>query len=196
MKKSAKNVIYSIRNKINGKVYIGLTTQGFMQRKREHICRFNRGERNHKLYQAFRKYGLDNFEFEQLYEVTDLNELPGIEKQMIRKYDSYNNGYNMTIGGDTVSEETKDKLSKIFTGRKITWYSKIIESRKKNLMDRTIKTHEVMNSHGMVFDVKNLKQFCRERKIDLSNLYHKSKLDRFVKGYLLLRSSTTSPLRA
>lgn len=44
MRKS-DNIIYKITNLINGKVYIGLTTQGLSRRKGEHVYRFNLGER-------------------------------------------------------------------------------------------------------------------------------------------------------
>ena len=53
------------------------------------------------LYKAFRKYGVENFTFEEIEEVeNDL--LDEREKYWISFYDSYYNGYNSTIGGRLV----------------------------------------------------------------------------------------------
>ena len=51
------------------------------------------------LYWAIAKYGKDNFTIEQIEEVE--NDFLG-EREMywIHYYDSYNNGYNATLGGD------------------------------------------------------------------------------------------------
>lgn len=189
-----KNVIYKITNLTNNKCYIGLTTQGIEQRYKEHLSRLSKGDRDHKLYQAFKKYGIDNFKYEPIFYCFNKQDLPVMEIKFINQFNSYNNGYNMTIGGDFVSDETKLKLSKIFKGRKITWYNKILESRKKNLNDKRQKHFSVLNSNGMVLDVWNLKQFCREKHIDYSTLFNQSKKDKFSRGYLIIESSTTSPL--
>ena len=187
-----KNIIYKITNLVNGKVYIGLTTQGLKQRQREHISRLNRSERDHKLYLAMRKYGPDSFSFEELCCALSSEQLNELEKDFIKEYNSFNKGYNMTIGGDTVSEETKQKLSARFKGRKIEWYNKILASRKQNKQDKTIKYHSLLTSYGTIIEVHNLSDFCKSNKMDISNLYHYSKKDKFLKGYLWLESSTTS----
>ena len=54
------NQVYKITNKINDKVYVGITTQGANRRWSEHLYRFNSGERDHKIYLAMKKYGIDN----------------------------------------------------------------------------------------------------------------------------------------
>lgn len=50
------------------------------------------------LYQAFKKYGLENFTFEEIEEVPQ-DKLDEREKYWINYYDSYKNGYNSTLGG-------------------------------------------------------------------------------------------------
>lgn len=187
-----KNLVYKITNKINNKVYIGLTTQGFIQRKREHISRFNRGERDHKLYQAMKKYGIDNFEFTELFYVFDLNDLANFEIQFINEYNSFNRGYNMTVGGNTVSQETKDKLSSIFKGRKITWYDKILESRKQKgsiCGGHNKQWYKIQLPSGKIVEGVSLAHFCKEHLLSQSNLVSKGK----SKGYILLGRSTTIP---
>lgn len=89
--------IYKITNKINNKCYIGQTTD-YVRRFREHKNMGSGFEENKVLYKAFKKYGIENFEFEVIEDKTpDYNER---EKYWIKYYDSYNNGYNETLGGD------------------------------------------------------------------------------------------------
>lgn len=52
------------------------------------------------LYRAFKKYNLENFTFEILEECST-NELNDREKYWIQFYDTYRNGYNQTIGGNS-----------------------------------------------------------------------------------------------
>lgn len=157
-----KNLIYKITNTVNNKVYIGQTTQGLLQRQREHVSRFNRGERDHKLYQAFRKYGIECFTFEVICYALCETYLDALEIAFITNYNSYNKGYNMTVGGDTVSKETRQKLSAIFKGRKITWYDKIVETKRKNntLGNGSQTTYKVQNPQGAILTGENLNLFC------------------------------------
>lgn len=184
--------MYVIQNKVNNKVYVGLTTQGTKQRFKEHISRFNRGDRNHKLYLAFKKYGLDNFTFQEYFYGLDVESLKQTEQALIKDFDSYNNGYNMTIGGDTISEETKQKISQVLKNRKVTWGHKTRETKIANNSYGKFVT--LINRFGMLQEVKHLKSFCKTNKIDYSNLYHYSKKNKFYQGYLILESSTTSLL--
>lgn len=187
-----KNIIYKITNLQNNKVYIGLTTQGLARRKGEHIYRLNSGERDHKLYNAMRKYGINSFSFESICSALLPEHLGELEQYFIKEYNSFNRGYNMTIGGDTVSQETRDKLSAIFKGRKITWYNKILESRSKNKNNKTKKYHTILTTYGTTFETRDLSAFCKIHNMDVSNFYHYSKKSKFLKGYLWLESSTTS----
>lgn len=92
--------IYKITNNINNKVYIGQSIN-IEKRWREHKRRafVQNKEYNKYLYNAFRKYGLDNFSFEIIIECPreQLNEL---ECFYIRQYNSCNElyGYNETDG--------------------------------------------------------------------------------------------------
>ena len=89
--------IYKITNKINNKCYIGQTSD-YKRRFQEHKMKGYGNENNKLLYYAFDKYGIDNFTFEIIEDKTPLyNER---EKYWIKYYDSFENGYNMTEGGD------------------------------------------------------------------------------------------------
>lgn len=185
-------MIYKITNSVNNKVYIGLTTQGLIQRQREHLSRLNDCNRTHKLYQAMRKYGADKFKFEEIFVCFNDKDLVEFETAFIKEYNSFNKGYNMTVGGEVISQETKDKLRTKMLGRKLTWYNKILESRKNNPNDKRNKYHKLQTEAGEIIIIRNLKEFCVKHGIDVYNLYHAKKHKKFVKGYLLLESSTTS----
>lgn len=128
------NIIYKVTNLVNGKLYIGLTTQTLRERRYGHM--FNarnphKGDGDAYFYNAIRKYGEHNFKWEVIEiapnfdreeEVMDyLNER---EVYWIALYDSYNNGYNLTKGGGgkvgftfNHTEETKRKISESNMGR-------------------------------------------------------------------------------
>jgi group I intron endonuclease len=77
------NQVYKITNKINNKVYIGITTQGINRRWSEHLYRFNSGERDHKIYLAMKKYGIENFELSVIDETDDSGKLSRLEIRYI-----------------------------------------------------------------------------------------------------------------
>ena len=93
--------IYKITNLINGKVYIGCSKDiehRWIAHKSESILEHN-PQYNYSIHKAFRKYGIDNFSFE-IIELVPESELFEKEKYWIAFYDSYNKGYNETLGGD------------------------------------------------------------------------------------------------
>lgn len=130
-----------IRNKLNGKLYIGQTFD-LEDRWKGHLkkssnCRY--------LKHAFKKYGVDNFELKVVIICFD-EDMNRYEIDYIRKYHTLvPNGYNLREGGNNGkhheetknkirdalcgkphpkgiqqkhSEETKDKISKALKGRK------------------------------------------------------------------------------
>lgn len=113
--------IYMFKNKINDKCYIGQSINLY-KRLREHISWFNKEKGDTVIHRAFIKYGISNFEIQILekleyYEGIKV-ELDELEKKYIQEYDSYNNGYNSTLGGDAgvlglkMTEEQRIKVRK------------------------------------------------------------------------------------
>ena len=87
--------IYIHRNKINGKVYIGQTKQPLKSR-------WNNGygyKQCTKFWNAIQKYGWDNFEHKLIEDNLTLDEANRKEQYYIQKYNSIDNGYNISIGG-------------------------------------------------------------------------------------------------
>jgi group I intron endonuclease len=131
-------IIYCARNKLNGKVYIGQTVQGLVERKRGHVSA-SRVILNRYFPKAIYKYGVDGFKWKILCRVEALTAqltleyLNIVEQMCIKQYDSMNEakGYNCTLGGDGVcghvhTEVTKRRLSQRFKGRSFS-----IETRRK-----------------------------------------------------------------
>lgn len=116
--------IYIFKNNINGKCYIG---QGVSLRKRikHHFSNLKTKRYDLPLYRAINKYGLHNFTIDILESFIPENisndklikKLDKLEVEYIKKYDSYNNGYNCTKGGDfgvlglKMTDEQKKKVS-------------------------------------------------------------------------------------
>ncbi|MDY4495005.1 MAG: GIY-YIG nuclease family protein [Erysipelotrichaceae bacterium] len=130
--------VYAHKNKSNEKVYIGITG-----RKPEERWLNGHGYKNNIYFnKAIQKYGWDNFEHIVLAEGLTKDEAEQMEIKLILKYNATNQsfGYNIQNGGNSIgkhSEETKVKMSKshmgmhhtnetkrklsdIFTGRKLT----------------------------------------------------------------------------
>lgn len=104
--------IYKITNQVNGKVYIGQSRNIEKRWNQHRTTAFNSNNHNYNLplYRAIRKYGIENFIFEVLEEckIEELNEK---EKYYIKLYNSYFEGYNLTLGGDASgSEINKEKV--------------------------------------------------------------------------------------
>ena len=100
--------IYIHVNKINGKVYVGQTTQRVV------TDRFGKNGKNYKsspkFWEAIKKYGWDAFETIVLPEVyTDHKALDDAEVYYIKLYDSCFNGYN-TIIGKNLSQKVERKV--------------------------------------------------------------------------------------
>lgn len=98
--------IYVIKNRCNNKVYIGQTRTSIEQRWKEHLRDSKRCK--YTLYNAMRKYGIENFYVEQL-DVCDINMLDEMEISYIKKFKSTDDryGYNISTGGKTPQKEKK-----------------------------------------------------------------------------------------
>jgi group I intron endonuclease len=105
--------IYEIRNKLNGKRYVGSAKNIFGRWKKHKNC-LVRNEHNVKLQNAWNKYGESAFEFNVILWCAVLD-LIRYEQLFIDGYDTFKNGYNAcpTAGsslGFKHSEETKALL--------------------------------------------------------------------------------------
>ena len=91
--------IYKITNDINDKIYIGKTAFQIEKRFKEHCQDSQRYYENRPLYNAMNKYGIEHFKIEEIEQCND-EQSNEREQYWIKYYDSYNNGYNATLGGE------------------------------------------------------------------------------------------------
>lgn len=100
-------LIYIIRNDVNEKVYIGQTTSALTTRFHQHLKNSTLKSRHFKIYNAIKKYGKSHFYIEVLESNIPIDKLNEKEIYYIEQYDSFNNGYNSSKGGDgrTINKE-------------------------------------------------------------------------------------------
>ena len=130
-------IIYLIKNKVNGKCYVGQTQKekGFDYRYYcsgegiERVYNYHKSLREHNrsynehLLRSIEKYGFKAFEvIKYLDYAFSLEELNIKEKVYIQLYNSLKNGYNETLGGEGTegrphSEETRQKISEARKGK-------------------------------------------------------------------------------
>ena len=92
--------IYVITNDVNGKQYVGKTTDTIEERFKKHLIEYNRPRYEKRpLYAAMNKYGIEHFSVKQLEEC-DLNILNEREQFWIKELKTFHSGYNATYGGD------------------------------------------------------------------------------------------------
>lgn len=90
--------IYKFTSKTTGLSYIGQSVH-VEERQLEHLRTARDEKRNHtKWYQALQKYGIDDFDFSILEECS-ADQLNEKEIYWIAYYDSFQNGYNSSPGG-------------------------------------------------------------------------------------------------
>lgn len=115
-------IIYKIENIVNHKVYIGQTThkRGFNGRYDykgvgiERVYKYLLGKSkqvkycNQHLLRSIKKYGFDAFIVDEIFDTAeneeDLNEK---ERYYIKQFDSFKNGYNRSLGGDSIQGATQ-----------------------------------------------------------------------------------------
>lgn len=140
-------IIYKATNVINGQCYIGQTTQSFKKRKRDHL-KLARGGHGYKFHQAIKKFGEKMFEWVILCECSCVLELENNELYFMMLYDSVSNGYNDRYSNSTITDETREKISKANKGRKIS------EEIKKHLSDAA-KKNWIENRENHIIGIKN-----------------------------------------
>lgn len=123
--------VYIHRNKKNQKVYVGLTKQTPQARWRKN----GEGYKSQpKFWNAIEKYGWDNFEHIILKTGLTAKEASELEQNLIKSFNSIQNGYNSDEGGVTTnhSPETIDKIRKAMIGKNHTQETKNKISNSKN----------------------------------------------------------------
>lgn len=138
-----KKYIYKITNLINNKVYIG-QSKNPKKRWYEHCLEASNLRKNQLLYNAIRKYGVNNFKLEVIEgPIENYNER---EIYWIEYYNSYldkSKGYNMTPGGEEppMFEGENCYFSK--------YSDKIIEEIQKELINNNLSYEQISKKYNI-----------------------------------------------
>lgn len=104
-----KYSVYTHINKINGKMYFGITS-------REPEIRWGKGGKNYlqggqpKFANAIKKYGWDNFEHRVLGSNFTEEQAKKLEMIYIKLFNTIENGYNISLGGEGNTKYTDEQL--------------------------------------------------------------------------------------
>lgn len=178
--------IYKITNKINEKSYIGASIN------------IEKRFKQHKRYEStfgkhLKQEGVENFTFKIIQECSP-DDLEEKEIQYIAKYDSYNNGYNKTKGGESHFNKTgfyrvhKNKANELHNG--FTWAyvypAEPYKPKQISSTDLTLLKEQVINQ-GLPWYVvdedkaakslsENIPKTLRYTKNNVSGFYNVSKI--------------------
>lgn len=122
-----EGIIYEYRNNLNGKVYIGQSSD-FISRKRCHRW-LSKNKPEGYIHRAMRKYGEENFTI-SIVERCEVDKLDEREIYWINEKNSMApNGYNLSTGGSRpeMTEEVRQKISNARKGMIFT------DEHRKNL---------------------------------------------------------------
>ena len=139
-----RGFIYKITNTINGKFYIGQTIQNVKERFYQHCAtKCSKAVSNMAIHRAIKKYGKSNFTVEVIEEIDSAN-LNDRERYWIKYYNSYNNGYNSTKGGQDGCKPFKDLdvesiIKEYNTGKSLRTLGTIFKVDKQTIKDLLIR---------------------------------------------------------
>lgn len=142
--------LYRITNKVNGKMYIGMTVDP-KQRWRQHKCHSNRGG-SQVLAASMRKHGKENFAFEVLmteFGADCIEKCRDAEVLLIALSDTRSpNGYNLTDGGEGVfGYEYSEEQNKANSERQKKLWT---QERRDKASETTRKFFDENPEHGKV----------------------------------------------
>ena len=170
-----KCYIYFIINQITNERYVGQTTN-FNRRKTEHFSKLKQGiHPNPKLQNSFNKYGEENFIINKIqFDDITKQELDEQEIYYIKKYNSFNNGFNLTEGG--TGGDTRSKLS--FEDFCFAYFGN------KKYDGMTNKTAKYLNCDSSTISAIRREEAYdnfREKALNLSEEEKEKYLDNFIK---------------
>lgn len=164
-------IIYSARNKINGKRYIGATIQPLERRQSRHFYNAFTSKDNHIFAKVVRKYGWDNFEWEVLYKDIPREKLDLAEMCAIYMYDSFDNGYNYAIYGTGTRGRPAHNKGQKGVNSPITGIKRSRETKEKISAGKGSKPFNVYKKDGSFVGVwKTCRSCARDLGVDSSAL--------------------------
>ena len=191
-----RGFIYKITNKINGKSYIGQTIQNVKERFYQHCAtKCSQTILNMVIHKAINKYGKSNFTIEVIEEVESTN-LNDRERYWIRYYDSYNNGYNSTEGGQDGIKlfknlDTESIVREYKSGKSLREIGRLFNVDKQTIKDLLVRNNiNLRTTRTYKLSQKDREDIIKDLSLGLSrkeiiSKWHISKgyLSQLINGY-------------
>ncbi len=191
-----RGFIYKITNKVNGKSYIGQTIQNVKERFYQHCAtKCSQAILNMVIHKAITKYGKSNFTIEVIEEVESAN-LNDRERYWIRYYDSYNNGYNSTEGGQDGIKlfknlDTESIIREYKSGKSLREIGRLFNVDKQTIKDLLVRNNiNLRTTRTYKFSQKDREDIIKDLSLGLSrkeiiSKWHisKSYLSQLINGY-------------
>jgi group I intron endonuclease len=158
--------IYIIRNKLNGKVYVG-SSINVEQRWRQHKGLLRKNEHHSPTLQnAWNKYGEEVFEFVIAEEVLNVEELAETEQRFIDRHEAYKStkGYNIRAIVDRVSSFVFKDRQRQAEEKALAKLLKVQESK-----ERTVR----ITFQGTVDDLEYIKVQAARARLSQSEFLRK-----------------------
>ena len=191
-----RGFIYKITNTINGKSYIGQTIQNVKERFYQHCAtKCSKAVSNMAIHRAIKKYGKSNFTVEVIEEI-DFANLNDRERYWIKYYNSYNNGYNSTKGGQDGCKSFKDLdvesiIKEYNTGKSLRTLGTIFKVDKQTIKDLLVRNNiNLRTTKTYKLSQKDREDIIKDLSLGLSrkeiiSKWHISKgyLSQLINGY-------------
>ena len=191
-----RGFIYKITNKVNGKSYIGQTIQSVKERFYQHCAtKCSQAILNMVIHKAITKYGKSNFTIEVIEEVESAN-LNDRERYWIKYYDSYNNGYNSTEGGQDGIKlfknlDTESIVREYKSGKSLREIGRLFNVDKQTIKDLLVRNNiNLRTTRTYKFSQKDREDILKDLSLGLSrkeiiSKWHisKSYLSQLINGY-------------
>lgn len=172
--------IYKIENKLNGKIYIGQALD-IELRWEQHKDSIRYSTKSWYPEARSESHSIEDFEFTVLQECKP-NELDEIETYWVKKYDSYNNGYNKTANGSYLASAGKMiiDLTRIRYITELQWYQCI-----KDMKGNDFKLFSYYHIKSQSYDFIPWSPTILEQEIGLGHKSPKLALDSLIElGYI------------
>lgn len=191
-----RGFIYKITNTINSKSYIGQTIQNVKERFYQHCAtKCSKAVSNMAIHRAIKKYGKSNFTVEVIEEIDSAN-LNDREKYWIRYYDSYNNGYNFTEGGQDGIKlfknlDTESIVREYKSGKSLREIGRLFNVDKQTIKDLLVRNNiNLRTTRTYKLSQKDREDIIKDLSLGLSrkeiiSKWHisKSYLSQLINGY-------------
>lgn len=177
--------LYSITNIVNGKIYIGQTTnQNPIMRWKNHIAQAISDKKlNTAIANAIRKYkDTNSLKFEIIAQCKSIEDLNYLEIELIKQYNSLVPiGYNISVGGKNqpLTQEVKDKISKSHFGIRPNEQTRLKMSEKAKLRPSPMKGKYLTEDQKNHLSEIN-KLFPKEISLDISEKYKNGKKIKYL----------------